>query len=191
MSEKKMVKGIIISLLVFLLFGFSIKSGLAFEQKTYSLQIALDASCIPISFLNYQSIEPVVVSFQLKNLGNETFNGAVTLRASTDKHSYDAITFNVTNLATNETNSNSTSYSTTDEGNYYFTLEIESNDFSNIKLYQDSNLLNQNPVVSTRASVFLHSFTEFIEIMAIVVTIMLAIVGAIVGLAIHRKRKRL
>ena len=183
MSEKKVTKGIIISLLVFLLFGFGMKSGLAVEQKTYSLQIALDASCSPISFLNFQSIEPVDVSFQLKNLGNETFNGTITLRASTDKHSYDAIKFNVTNLATNETYSNSVSYSTIDEGNYYFTLEIESNDFSNIKLYQDSNLLNQNLIVRT---VFLHSFGEFIAIIAIVVTIILAIVG----LAVQRKRKK-
>lgn len=183
MSERRIVRDIILSLLVFLLFGLSMKSGLAYE-KTYLLQITLDASCTPLSFLNYQSVEPISVSFQLKNVGNETFGGTATLRASTDKHSYDPITFNITNLATNETYSNSTSYSTTDEGNYYFTLEIGSNDFSsNVKLYQGSTLLNQ---ASIRANVFLHSFAEFIAILAIIIG---AIVAIIVGVYTVKKKK--
>jgi stress-induced morphogen len=119
-------------------------------------------------------------------LGNETFSGTLTLSANTDKHSYDAITFNVTNLATNETYSNSSSYSTPDEGNYFFTLEIVSNDFSNIKLYQGSNMIIEGIRVHINTSISLHSFTEFIAIVAIVVTIILAIVG----FAIERKRRK-
>jgi hypothetical protein len=187
MSEKKIVKGIIISLLVFLLVGLYINSGLAYEQKAYSLQITLDASC-GIPFLNYQSVASVDVSFQLKNLGNETFNGTVILEAKTDKgHSWNNMIYNIENLTQNETYSNSTSYSSVDDGLYYFTVNIESNDtLSNIKLYQGSNMIADGSRVNMSTSILYHSFTEFIAIAAIVVTIVLAIVG----IAIERKRKK-
>jgi hypothetical protein len=177
----------VIPLLFFLLFGLGMNSGLAYEQKTYSLQITLDASC-RIPFFNYQSVAPIDVSFQLKNIGNETFNGTLTLEAKTDKgHSWNAIEYDIENLASNEVYSNSTSYASVDDGLYYFTVDIEPNDtFSNIKLYQGSSMITEGFRVHTNTSILLHSFTEFIAIVAIVVTIILAIIG----FAIERNRRK-
>jgi hypothetical protein len=187
MSEMKIVKGMVVPLLFFLLFGLGMNSGLAYEQKTYSLQITLDASC-RIPFCNYQSVSPIDVSFQLENTGNETFNGTLTLEASTDKkHSWNAMYYNIENLAPNDVYSNSTSYSSIDDGLYYFTATIVPNaTLSNIKLYEGSNMIAEGDRVHTGTTISIHSFTEFIAIVAIVVTIILAIIG----FAIQRNRRK-
>jgi hypothetical protein len=183
--RKVIIRSIIAFLLILLASGLSPKPSFGYGETTYSLQVTLNASP-SISFLNYQSIVPIDVSFQLKNIGNRTFNGTVTLEASTNKHTYDTLQFSVTNLMVNETYKNSTSYSTTDEGNYYFTLRIVSNDYSTINLYQDSSLRNEGVRVSTSTSAFFHSFTEFIAIMAIAVG---AIVAIAVGVYQVKKKK--
>ena len=186
MKGKMAARGMMAFFLVFLLFGLCVKSGLGSEQKTYSLQITLDTSCFPL--LNYQSVSPVSASFELKNLGNETFNGTVTLDARTDKHSYSQLQFNVTNLTANATYANSASYSTTDEGNYYFTLDISSSDYSNIKLYQNSNLLSEGSSVHTSATAFLHSYTDFIATVAIIVGAIVTVTVAIYTVKKTRKK---
>jgi len=179
---------IIITLLaMFLAFGLSMKPSFAYEQTTYSLQVTLNAS-YGFPYLAFQTVSPAVVSFELKNMGNETFDGVLTLEAKTDKgHTWNALKYTVSNLTQNAVYTNSTSYSTVDEGLYYFTLNIEPNNtLSDIKLYQDSNFLSEGFRVSTSTSIFLHSFSEFIAIVAIVVA---AVVAVAVGVYTVKKKK--
>jgi hypothetical protein len=174
-------------LLMFLAFGLSIKPSFAYEQTTYSLQVTLNASC-GFPFLPFQTVSSAVVSFELKNIGNETFDGVLTLEAKTDKgHPWNALKYTVSNLTKNAVYTNSTSYASVDAGLYYFTLKVEPNNtLSDIKLYQDSNLLSEGFRVSTNTSIFFHSFSEFIAIVAIVVG---AIVAIAVGVYTAKKKK--
>ena len=179
---------IAVFIVILLAFGQSARPGFVYGRIDYSLQVTLIASC-GFPFLPYQTVSSVIVYFELKNLGNETFDGIITLEARTDGgHSWKAIEYNVSNLTENEAYANSSSYPTVDEGLYYFTLNIEpSNALSNIKLYQDSNLLSEGFRVSTSASFFFHSFSEFIAIVAIVVG---AIVAISVGVYTTKKKKK-
>jgi len=184
MNEKKVLSrnfAIVLGIIAIVLaFGIIAKPSYAYEQTTYSLQVTLNASS-GLPLLAFQTVSSAVASFELKNIGNETFDGVLTLEAKTDKgHSWNALNWAVSNLTKNAVYTNSTSYASVDEGLYYFTLKVEPNNtLSRIKLYQDSNLLSEGFRVSTNASISFHSFSDFIAIAAIVVTATVAIAVAV------------
>jgi hypothetical protein len=165
-----------------LFFSFLPEPRYAYGEITYSLQLSLNASCA----IPFQTVSPAVVSFELKNIGNETFNGILTLEGKTDEqHSWNPMEFTISNLTKNTIYRNSASFSTPDEGLYWFTVYIEPNQtLSTIKLYLDSQLQDEGFRVSETTSIFVYSFTNFIGIVAIAI-------GAIVtiSVAIYSKRK--
>jgi hypothetical protein len=169
--------------LLCILLASVINHGQAVEQTEYLLEIRIDVSC-PIPF---QSVNPVSVNVELTNIGNATFNGTLTINGKTEDGSYSPIEYPILNLTKNSTTSLSNAYRTDDAGTYWFTIEIEPNQsYSNIKLYQDSILQDEGYRVEMTKSVFLHSFTEFIAIIAIAVS---AIVAIVVGVYTVKKRK--
>lgn len=178
---------LIVALLIISICCLSIGNCSAEYRTTNSLQATLNTSCI----IPFQTVSPIAVSFTITNIGNETFNGIVRLKASSDSgHVWTEMTYAVSNLTTNDVYENSTSYNSIDAGLYYFTLVVESNDtLGNVKLYQDyngTNLLKEGGyVVDTGTTIFLHSFTEFLTIVGIVV-------GAIVAIAVavYAKKKK-
>jgi hypothetical protein len=181
--KRVLIRNALAICMMFLFFVFLLKPCYSYEEITYSLQLSLNVSCA----IPFQTVSPAVVSFELKNIGNETFNGILILEGKTDKqHSWDPIEFNISNLTKNAVYRNSTSFSTPDEGLYWFTVKIEPNQtLSTIKLYVDSQLEEEGFRVGKTSSIFIHSFTNFIAIVGI-------IIGAIVtiGVAIYSKRKK-
>jgi len=155
----------------------------ALDQTEYSLRIKVSVSC-PIPF---QTVSSANVNVELTNIGNATFNGTLTISGKTEDGSYSPKEYPILNLTKNSTTVFFSSYRTDDVGTYWFTVQIEPNQsLSNIKLYQDSILKSEGYRVSVTESIFLHSFTEFIAIIAIVVS---AIVAIVVGVYAVKKRK--
>jgi hypothetical protein len=156
----------------------------ALEQTEYSLKIKISVSS-PIPF---QTVSPINVNVELTNIGNMTLNGTLTISGRTEDGSYLPIAYPISNLTKNLTTSFFSAFRTDDIGTYWFTVKIEQNQtFSNIKLYQDSILKAEGYRVETTESIFIHSFTEFIMIIA---GIIVPIVLAILGLIVSRKRKK-
>jgi hypothetical protein len=169
--------------LMLLFLGFLPKPCYSYEEISYSLQLTLNVSCA----IPFQTVSPAVVSFELRNIGNETFNGILTLEGKTDKqHSWNPVEFNISNLTKNAVYRNSTPFSTPDEGLYWFTVKIEPNQtLSTIKLYADSQLEDEGFRVSKTSSIFIHSFTNFIAIVGIVV-----VATVTIAVAIYSKKKK-
>lgn len=171
---------ILFSICLFLILMF-MSSCQAIEEKEYSLQIKVTTSCFP----PFQSVAPVVVSVELRNMGNETFNGTLTISGRTDRgHSYSPIEYPITNLTSNKVLCFEQAFASYDDGIYWFTVEIEPDEVATIKLYQGSILKNEGFRVQTKGSILLHSFREFIMIVGIVI-------GAIVAIAVavYKKKK--
>ena len=164
-----------------LLICTSINSCTALEEKEYSLEIKMTTSCFP----PFQSVAPVVVSVELRNMGNVTFNGTLTISGRTDRgHSYSPIEYPITNLTSNKVLCFEQPFASYDDGIYWFTAEIEPDEVATIKLYQDSVLKDEGFQVQAKGSILLYSFSVFIAIVGI-------IVGAIVtiAVAIYKKKK--
>jgi len=177
--------GILCVILVFLLsISVAVSPSQALEQTEYSLQIKITVSCL----IPYQTVFPINVDVELSNIGNATFNGTLKISGKTEDGGYFAPTeYPISNLTKNAVNHFSASFRADDVGTYWFTVEIEANQsLSTIKLYQNSILKDEGFRVKTTESIFIHSFTEFIMIIGIVITIVLAVIGFIV----QRKRKK-
>ena len=157
----------------------------AIEQTEYSLQIKITVSCIiPVQSFPFS---PVVVTVEVRNIGNETFNGTLTIDLKTNYHSYNQMEHSILNLTKDAVQSFSSSFSTDDPDRYYATIGIEPNQTSsNIKLYQESELVDEGFRVSAKDSIYLYPLGLFLALLGIVVT---AIVG-IVGIIYARKRKK-
>lgn len=172
-------KALFIIIYLFLI-SISIKSCQAIDGKEYSLQIKITTSCA----IPYQSVSPIAVSVELSNMGNETFNGTLSIEGETTEGHYGAREYPISNLTKNVVNTFIYSVSTDYAGRYWFTVKIEEEHLSTIKLYQDSTLIEEGIRVQATSSIFLHSFTEFIAIVGIVV----AAIVSIAGIVYSRKR---
>lgn len=162
----------------------SINSCQALEEYSLQIKVAVHPKGILAPFLAFQSVSPVVVSVELSNMGNNTFNGTLTIKGKTEDGSYTPMEYPISNLTKDVVHSYSASFRTDDAGTYWFTIEIESNKtLSNIKLYEDSILKDEGYQVEVKDSIFYHSFSEFIAIVGI-------IVGAIVTLVAVYLRRR-
>lgn len=160
-----------------------INSCQATDEEEHSLQIKIATSCFP----PFQSICTAVVKVELTNIGNETFNGTLTIEGKTDKHSYEPRKYNVSNLTKDAVQGFAYSARTDDERTYWFTVTIEEEHDSIIKLYEDSTLIDEGWLVEAENSIFLYSFTQFLLIITgIVVPIGLAIVAYVYS----RKKKK-
>ena len=90
----------------------------ALNEKKYSFKISITTSCqIP-----FQTVSPIVISFELVNIGDESFNGTLTIEGKTDKHSFPLVKYDILNLSKNSVYRNSASFHTIDEGVYFFLL---------------------------------------------------------------------
>lgn len=160
-----------------------INSCQAIDGKEYSLQIKITTSC-PIPF---QSVSGIVVKVELTNMGNETFNGTLTVECQTKEGYWEPLGYPISNLTKGAIYGFSRSVSTDYAGRYWFTVTIEEEHLSTIKLYEDSRLIDEGWHVEAKDSIFLRSFTEFIMIVTgIVVPIGLAIVAYVYS----RKKKK-
>lgn len=162
------------------LFSNLVSSSQAIGEIEYSLQIKVTTSCrIP-----YQSVSQIYVDVELTNLGNETFNGTLTIKGRTKDSSYTSREYPISNLTKDVVLAYMYSVSTDYAGRYWFTIEIEEEHLSRIILYQDSRTIDEGNRVKTTSSIFLRSFSEFIAIVGIVV-------GAIVSsaVAIYLKKR--
>jgi len=173
-------KSTVVSFIIcFFLLPMLINSCQAIEEKEYSLQIKITTSYFP----PFQSVCSAVVSVELTNIGNETFNGTLIIEGKTDKHSYAPVEYPISNLNKNAVEHYSKSFRTDDEGTYWFTVKIQEEHFSTIKLYRGSILVDEGQQVEAGDSIFLYSFTHFLMILGIVATV-------IVGIAAIYRRKR-
>lgn len=150
-------------------------------EREYSLQIS---TRISYGYRLRVQTFPLTVSFELENVGDETFNGVLVLEAKTDKHSFSPVEFHISNLTSGSIYKDSTPFRTDDEGTYWFTFKIESDDLSKIKLYQDSELVDQGIRVKTTTSTYLYPFSSFLTAVIVVLTA----IGIIVGVA-YKKGK--
>lgn len=176
MRTKNIVLFFIISLF---LMPMLINSSQAIEEE-YSLQTKITISCFP----PYQSVSPIVVNVELTNMGNETFNGTLTIQGRTKDSSYTSHEYPISNLTKDVVLAYAYRVSTDYAGRYWFTIKIEEEHLSTIKLYRDSTLIDEGFRVETTPSIFLRSFTEFIAILGIVVSAIVAI-----AVAIYMKKK--
>jgi len=150
----------------------------AYDEEEYDLQITVRISPIRIQYV------PLTVNFELKNIGNKTFDGRVTLITTTEEGSYSPQKFLVANLTKNEIYENRTRYATDDAGRYWFTFEIEASDLSRIKLFTNSKLEDQGiSRVEFKESVYMFPFSLVIAIIA-------GIVIPLLGLLLYYKRKK-
>ena len=153
----------------------------AITQDEYEIEINVKCSC-PIPF---QSISPVICDVELINMGNEPFNGTLTIECRKTKDDYFAHKdFPVSNLVKANVQHFTVRFSTDYAGRYFITVKLEEETLDKIYLYEGLELIAEGNRVQTKDSVFLHSFSEFIAIMAIVV-------GAIVvvAVAVYRKKR--
>lgn len=163
----------------------SISSCQAIEEKEYSLQIKITSSCsIP-----YQSVFPIVVTVELSNMGNETFNGTLTIEGETKDGHYGQSKYSISNLTKGVIQVYIYSVSTDYAGRYWFTINIEEEHLSRIKLYQDSTLIDEAMRVRATSSIFLHSFTEFIAIVGIIVGAIVSLIVVAITYVSRRKGK--
>jgi len=153
------------------------------EKIDCSIQIEVSVS----SFPPFQSVAPIVVSVELRNKGNVTFNGTLTIYGRTDKdHSYSPIDYSISNLTKNEVLHFSRSFAAYDEGIYWFRVELEPNEIEVLmQVYEDSTLIDQTRKATVVRSIVIHSFTEFLMIVGIAITI----ISVIVGFVVNRQRK--
>lgn len=161
---KKVV--LFIAICLFLLSNL-ISSSQAIGEIEYSLQIKVTTS----SLIPYQSVSPIVVNVELTNMGNETFNGTLTIKGRTKDSSYTSREYPISNLTKDVVLAYMYSVSTDYEGRYWFTIEIEEEHLSRIILYQDSRLIDEGNRVKAEDSIFIRSFSQFIAIVGIVVAI--------------------
>ena len=149
-------------------------------EEEYSLKIKITTSCA----IPYQSVSSIVVSVKLTNMGNETFNGTLTIKGKTKDSSYASREYLISNLTKDAVQAYTYSVATDYAGRYWFTIKIEEEHLSTIELYEDSELTDKGIRVEAEDSIFLRSFTEFIAILG-------AVVGAIVSIAVavYMKKK--
>jgi hypothetical protein len=130
---------------------------------------------------------PVVVTVEVRNIGNGTFNGTLTADLKTNYHSYKQVEYSVLNMTKDSVQSFSSSFSTDDPDRYYATIDIEPNNTSsNVRLYQESKLVDEGFRVSTEDSIYLYPLGLFLAFLGIAVT---AVVG-IAGIIYAKKRKK-
>jgi len=131
-----------------------INSCQAIEEKEYPLQIEITISC-PLPF---QSVSPIDVNVKLTNIGNETFNGTITIEGKTKDSHYASREYPVLNFTKNETRTYTYSVRTDYAGTYWFDFEIEEEEHRwVIKLYEDSRLADGGVRVKKISSFFIHS----------------------------------
>ena len=163
-------------LMCFFLIPMLSNSCQAIEEKEYPLQIEITISC-PLPF---QSVSPIDVNVKLTNIGNETFNGNITIEGKTKDSYYASREYPVLNFTKNETRTYTYSVRTDYEGTYWFTFEIEEEENRwVVKLYEDSKLVDGGVRVKKTSSFFIHSFAGFIAILGIIVGAIVSIVIAI------------
>ena len=188
MRAKFMKTAIAISLLC-ILFIVVIGKCHGQERTEYSLKIKVDIS----SLIPYQTVSPINVNVELSNIGNTTFEGTLWIIRTTEDNLYSVADFPISNLTKSSTKSYSATFRTDKIGTHSFDIRIEPNQtLSNpyIKLYQDSILKNEGYRVSVTDSIFIHSFTEFLTIVGIVVTIVLFVLGIGLKIALNRKKEK-
>jgi hypothetical protein len=146
----------------------------------YSLEIKITISCFP----PFQSVSSIHAKIELTNMGNKTFNGTLTIEGKTEDGQYPPIDYPISNLTKEAVQVYENSYRTDDVGTYWFTVKIEGDNFSTVKLYRDSTLVDEGFQVEATSSIFLHSFAEFLTIIGIIVA---AIVSIAVAVYIKKK----
>jgi hypothetical protein len=157
---------------------FVLPSHAQFEQP-YQLRLSISISpfLLPVQHL------PITVSFEIKNIGNKTFNGKATLDVKTEKHFYTTNTFMIVNLTKDAVYKNSSSYTTDDEGRYWATVTMESNDSTRIYLYVGSTLIDKATRLEYTDSIYLYGIALIIPAIVGLVTI----IGVIVAYLTYRK----
>lgn len=156
--------------------------------EEYSLEIKVTVSTYP--FLAFQSVSPIFVTVEISNIGNNTFNGTLWIEGKTEDGAYSPLEFPISNLTKDIAKTYSSSFRTDDVGTYWFTIKIEPNQtLSSIKLYEGSILKDEGFRVSLTKSTFIHSFSEFIAILAIVIGAIVAVIIAIYQKKSGRRKK--
>lgn len=160
------MKKILIFLIVFLSLSI-LPPCLSINEIDYELQIKVTIEGIPLQFASQK------VNFEIVNLGDKTFSGILTLDVEGEDASYVMKEFQISSLQKGKSYANSSSYAIDDEGRYWFTFEIYSNDFGRIRLYLDSTPQDE-------ANRVRHACSKYMFPFYLTVTLVVAIVGSIV-----------
>lgn len=146
------------------------------SPSTTMLQAKVEASSqIAIQSFPFST---VVVSVELRNIGNVTFDGTLIIKGKTDYRSFAPAECAISNLGQNTVRDCSFYVAADDAGRYVFTVEVRTNQsLSVIELYEDSRFIDQGSSVTLTTSIYIYPLSDILTIIGIVLASMLAILA--------------